>query len=198
MHPFKILVHYHIKLCTPNSPRQKHLQHFVILGSLYWSCSQCYLNRNARLSTHQSLLKHVGEVQISVTSSSATLPKTLLKMCKNISKNVTYFYIVNFSNTWFCQKTQKTSVVIHIILMVFARLLAKRQKLWSWQEKEVLNMENKLTKAALSRQYSVSDSESSLTLCRQGTLGPAAGSIPAAQPHLTWCNPLLFLTCPQI
>lgn len=101
----------------------------MILGSLYWSRSQCHLNRNARLSTQQSLLKHVGEVQISATSSSVTLPKTLLKIGKNISKNVSYFYIVNFSNTWFCQKTQKTSVVIHIILIVFPRLLAKRQKL---------------------------------------------------------------------
>lgn len=50
-------------------------------------------------------------------------------------------------------------------------------------------MENKLTKAAFSRQYSVSDSESSLTLCRQGTLGPAAGSILPTQPHCTWRNP---------
>lgn len=127
MYPFKIPVHYQIKLCTPDSPSQKYLQHFVTLGSLYWSHSQCYLNRNARLSTHQSLLKHVGELQISVISSSATFSKNLLKICKNTSKITTYFYVVNFSNTRFCQKNPE--MVIHIVLMVFARLLAKRQKL---------------------------------------------------------------------
>lgn len=77
--------------------------------------------------------------------------------------------------------------------MVFARLLAKRKKLWSWQKK-VLNMENKLTKANLSRQYSVADSESFLTLCRQGNSGPAAGSISATQPPCTWRSPLPELT----
>lgn len=59
-------------------------------------------------------------------------------------------------------------------------------------------MENKLTKVTLFRQYSVADRESSLPLCRQGTLGPAAGSISATQPHCTWCNPLLFLTHPNL
>lgn len=50
------------------------------------------------------------------------------------------------------------------------------------KKKDVLNMENKLTKAALSRQCSVSDRESSLTLCRQGTLGPTAGTVRGLTP----------------
>lgn len=145
---------------------------------------------------HKSLLKHVGEVQISAISSSTTLPKTLLKTCKKISKNITYSYIANFSNTCFCQKMQKTSVVRYIILIVFARLLAKRQKLWSWQKKgDVLNMENKLTKAALSRQYSVAKFPDTLQTRHLGSCSRQHFS-PSAPLYV--CNTLLFLTCPQI
>lgn len=50
-------------------------------------------------------------------------------------------------------------------------------------------MENKLTKAALSRQYSVADSESSLTFCRQGTLGPAAAAFQPLSPTVGGVTP---------